>query len=69
MAVDGSFVLARWNDEWIFRQLAGGEGNWELRPLNRAYRSWSIPDLKAVKGVVIQKSRPGQRHASKRYIG
>jgi len=69
LAADGSFVLARCDDDWIFRQLARGPaGNWLLRPLNPAYPDIPIADLSAVRGVIIQKSRPGRRRASKRYV-
>ena len=69
LASDGSFVFARCNDEWIFRQLArDAAGGWVLRPLNPAYPDLPIADLSAVRGVIIQKSRPGRRRASKRYV-
>jgi len=68
LAADGSFVLAWWNDEWIFRQLARGSSGWCLRALNPDYPEIPLPDLGAVRGVVIQKSRPGRRRASKRYV-
>lgn len=66
---EGSFVFARCNDEWIFRQLARDTaGHWLLRPLNSAYPDIPIADLSAVRGVIIQKSKPGRRRASKRYV-
>ncbi|MBX3592593.1 MAG: S24 family peptidase [Burkholderiaceae bacterium] len=66
---EGSFVFARCNDEWIFRQLArDAAGHWLLRPLNPAYPDIPIADLSAVRGVIIQKSKPGRRRASKRYV-
>jgi len=78
LATDGSFVLAWCNDEWIFRQLVhdgdgdgdgdGGGDGWRLRALNPAYPEIPLPDLGAVRGVIIQKSRPGRRRASKRYV-
>ncbi len=72
LAADGSFVLAWCNDEWIFRQLVrDGDGSgdgWRLRALNPVYPEIPIPDLGAVRGVIIQKSRPGRRRASKRYV-
>jgi DNA polymerase V len=67
LATDGSFVLARHDDEWIFRQLAGGDGAWQLRPLNPNYPAVAIADLSAIRGVVIQKSTPGNRKSIKRY--
>ena len=68
LATDGSFVLAQVAGEWIFRQLAKQGEAWQLRALNPAYPAADIPDLAAVKGVVIQKSQPGRRKASKRYV-
>ncbi len=64
---DGSFVLARANDEWIFRQLARAGDGWCLRALNPAYAEQPLPDLGAVHGVVIQKAVPGRRRLSKHY--
>lgn len=73
---DGSFVLAFVDDEWTFRQLRRvdggmGEGNrdgWRLQPLNPAYPTRPLPDLAALRGVIIQKALPGRRLASKRYV-
>jgi SOS-response transcriptional repressor LexA len=67
LATDGAFVLAFVRDEWIFRQLAARGGAWSLRALDARYATIDIPDLSAVRGVVIQKSRPGKRRALKRY--
>jgi SOS-response transcriptional repressor LexA len=65
---DGSFVLAQLDGEWLFRQLRRvGEG-WCLHALNPAFASRTLPDLAAVRGVVIQKARPGRRRASKSYL-
>ena len=68
LARDGSYVLAWVNDEWIFRQLRADGERWKLRALNPTFADIEIGDLSAVKGVVIQKSLPGRRRASKRYI-
>ena len=68
LARDGSFVLAHAGGEWIFRQLAAAGEGWTLRALNPAYPAVPIADLSAVRGVVIQKSRPGRRRAAKRYV-
>jgi SOS-response transcriptional repressor LexA len=68
LATDGSYVLAYANGEWIFRQLAAVAQGWELRALDPAFAAIPLPDLAAVRGVVIQKSRPGRRRASKRYV-
>jgi SOS-response transcriptional repressor LexA len=68
LAADGSYVLAQPDGEWIFRQLARSGPAWELRPLNPAYAATAISDLACVKGVIIQKSKPGRRKAAKRYV-
>lgn len=68
LATDGSFVLAQLAGEWIFRQLVRRGAGWKLQALNSAYPASDIPDLDAVKGVIIQKSKPGRRRASKRYV-
>ena len=68
LATDGSFVLAKLDDEWIFRQLVRHGDGWRLQALNPAYPAADIAGLDAVKGVVIQKSRPGTRRATKRYV-
>lgn len=68
LATDGSYVLAQVDGEWIFRQLARASEGWQLRPLNSAYPTLTIDDLSVVKGVIIQKSKPGRRRAMKRYV-
>jgi len=65
---DGSFVLARVGDEWLFRQLARGAEGWRLRALNDAFPEQALADLGTVRGVVIQKAVPGRRRLSKRYV-
>jgi DNA polymerase V len=68
LAKNGSYVLAFHDGEWIFRQLARDGAQWLLRALNPSYEGIAIPDLSAVKGVIIQKAKPGRRRASKRYV-
>jgi SOS-response transcriptional repressor LexA len=68
LATDGSFVVARLAGEWIFRQLARQGTGWRLQALNPAYLPADISDLGTVKGVIIQKSKPGRRRAAKRYV-
>ena len=65
---DGSFVLAFVGEEWTFRQLRREGEGWRLQPLNPAYPATPLPDLAALRGVVIQKALPGRRRASKRYV-
>lgn len=68
LAGDGSYVMAWHDEEWIFRQLVKCEAGWKLRPLNPKYPCALIADLSVIKGVIIQKSKPGRRRAAKRYI-
>jgi SOS-response transcriptional repressor LexA len=68
---DGSFVLARHAEGWIFRQLLGCGDTWVLHALNPAradLRDVPLADLSAVHGVIIQKAVPGRRKLSKFYI-
>ena len=51
---DGSYVLARHNDEYIFRQLVFGEGVYFLQTLKAGHAAIEIPDLVPVEGVIIQ---------------
>jgi len=68
LAVDGAYVMAWLDDEWIFRRLTKDAEGWKLQPLNPKYPTARIPDLSGIKGVVIQKSKPGRRKAAKRYV-
>lgn len=68
LARDGAYVVAWFRDEWIFRQLCRNAAGWTLHALNPAWPDLPLPDLAAVRGVIIQKALPGRRRASKRYI-
>jgi len=68
LARDGCYVVARVDGDWILRQLEAAGDGWALRPLNPAYPSLPLADLSSVRGVVIQKTRPGRRRAAKRYV-
>lgn len=68
LATDGSFVLAYHNDEYIFRQLVHHDEKWYLRPINDLYPTTEIPGLDVVKGVIIQKKKPGKRSSIKYYV-
>lgn len=68
---DGSFVLARVADDWIFRQLCRQGEGWSLRALNPACTNMAelpLNDLSTIHGVVIQKAVPGRRKLSKFYV-
>lgn len=68
LATDGSYVMAWLDEEWIFRQLKKSAEGWNLCPLNPNYPTAAIADLSGIKGVIIQKSKPGRRKAAKSYI-
>lgn len=67
---DGSFVLARHDGDYVFRQIAAAPGGgWCLRALNPAWPDLPLPEgLAAVHGVVIQRAVPGRRRLSKHYL-
>lgn len=68
LAVHGSFVLAWHNDEYILRQLIRDGERWLLHALNTRYPDGEIASLDVVKGVVIQKRKPGSRRSRKSYV-
>jgi DNA polymerase V len=67
---DGSFVIAQDAGEWTFRQLRRepGDGGWTLRALKPGLPVQPLPDLAAVRGVVIQAAVPGRRRLSRFYV-
>ena len=67
---DGAFVIARSSDGWVLRQIRRCDGGWRLSALNPSAAPESsdlLGDLSSVRGVVIQKSKPGRRRTIKRY--
>jgi DNA polymerase V len=68
LASDGSYVMAWVLNEWIFRQLRRDGEGWQLVALNPAYPALSISGLDCIRGVIIQKSKPGRRKENKRYV-
>jgi SOS-response transcriptional repressor LexA len=64
---DGAFVVAWHNDEYIFRQARERDGQWWLVPLDARYPSEVFAGPSAVKGVVVQKKKPGSRKSVKFY--
>jgi SOS-response transcriptional repressor LexA len=62
---DGSYVLARHNDEYIFRQLVFGNGVYFLQTLEEGHEPIEIPDLMAVEGVIIQQG--ARRRKDRKY--
>ncbi len=68
VAQDGSYVIAMLHGEPILRQLRRHQDRWLLHALNPRFPDAEIADLSAIKGVVIQKSRPGRRRLRKSYV-
>lgn len=68
LARDGSYVVAYHNDEYTFRQLLIRDGKHYLQALNDLYPTEEIAGIDAVKGVVIQKKKPGKRSSFKSYV-
>src|SRR5512147_519857 len=68
LARDGSFVVAQVAGDWMLRELVRAGGGWQLRALDPRVPPTAIADLAPVRGVVIQKSRPGRRRSVKRYV-
>lgn len=69
LTIDGSYILAFHNEEYIFRQLLKSEDGWCLHALNDQYPDVPFTDLSVIRGIITQKSLPGRRSASKIYIG
>ncbi len=68
---DGCYVLAQLDDEYLFRQLRAQGDGWVLHALNPVGPDAAdrpLPDLQAVRGVVIQKAVPGRRRLSRSYL-
>lgn len=53
---DGSYVMARHDGGYVFRQLFFGEGVFHLRTLQDGHATIEIPSLDAIEGVVIQQA-------------
>lgn len=74
-AKDGSYVIAylenaeKEDEKYIFRQLVHHPEGWMLKPLNPLYPNIPIDNVEAVvKGVVVQKKKPGRRKEQKSYV-
>lgn len=67
LAHDCSFVIAKIEEEFYFRQLQIINGEWFIKALNPAYPTLKISGPEAIKGVVVLKKKPGRRKAQKSY--
>jgi SOS-response transcriptional repressor LexA len=64
---DGSYVMARHEDSYIFRQLVYGERGYYLKALQQGHEVIELPDLQAIEGVIIQQA--GRRRADRKHYG
>ena len=62
---DGCYVLARHNDEYIFRQLVYGDGVYYLKTLQEGHETIELQSLDAVEGVITQ--RAGRRRSDRKH--
>jgi len=63
----GSYVLAKDQGEYIFRQLIIEDGRYFLKPVNEGYETREVGGLDVVQGVIVQKAGK-RRHQHKHYI-
>ena len=63
---NGSYVVAYHNEEYIFRQFVMEGERCYLKPLNDAYPTEEVSGMEVVKGVIVQKSTPGQGRKSRK---
>lgn len=65
---DGSYVVAQHDGEWLFRQIRQRGAGWVLVALADGVPERCLLGLEAIRGVVIEKTRPGRRRDRKRYV-
>lgn len=68
LARDGSYVLAHVAGEFIFRRLERNATGWSLQALQPGHPAIELADLGSLRGVIIQRSRPGRRRETRRYV-
>jgi len=64
---NGSYVLAVYNNEYIFRQLVIEDNQYFLKPLNDNYPTLRIADLGAIQGIIVQRAGT-RRKEHKHYV-
>jgi DNA polymerase V len=64
---DGSYVMARHEDSYVFRQLVYGDGCYYLKTLQEGHEPIELPDLEAIEGVIIQQA--GRRRSDRKHYG
>jgi len=69
LARDGSYVLAECEGTFVFRLLRRHESGWRLQALQAGHPEIELAGLASVRGVIIQRSRPGRRRETRHYVG
>jgi DNA polymerase V len=64
---DGSFVMAEYENEYIFRQLRIVDEKFYLQPLNDLYDTVEITGLNVIQGVITQQA--GRRRKDHKHYG
>lgn len=62
---DGSYVLAKHGEEYVFRQLIIADGSYLLKALEQGHETIQLPDLSSIEGVIIQQA--GRRRADRKH--
>lgn len=64
---DGCYVMAEYNNEYIFRQLRIVNDKYYLQPLNDLYDTVEIEGQDVIQGVITQKA--GRRRSERKHYG
>ena len=64
---DGCYVMAEYNNEYIFRQLRMVDDKLYLQPLNDLYDTVEISSQQMIQGVISQQA--GRRRKDRRFYG
>lgn len=65
---DGSYVIARHDDDWVLRMLRQHQGSWWLHAHDPRIADQPCADPADIRAVVIQKRSAGRRRNSKSYV-
>lgn len=64
---DGSYVMAEYDNEYIFRQLRIVDDKYYLQPLNDLYDTLEISGQDVIRGVITQQA--GKRRKDRKHYG
>ena len=66
-AEEGAYVVALYDNDFVFRQLSQENGRWYLKPLNSRYPTLEMRNEDAIKGRIVSKSS-GKGRQTKSYL-